>query len=92
MFKSRGQPRSERAGASRFLVALALALIGCADPATEQAKREFEAAKLNLMAEAAFYWRCTHQAVVVAGDCRQWSEAYERDLAAFKAQYGDANE
>ena len=73
----------------RFAVALGLLLAGCVDPAAEEAKRDFDAAKLRLMGEVAFYWRCEHEPVVVAGECGQWSEAYERDLAAFKAKYGD---
>ena len=68
---------------------IALALAACADPVAEQAKREFDNAKLTVMADAAFYWRCTHQPVVMAGECREFSEAFERDFAAFKARYGN---
>jgi hypothetical protein len=65
------------------------AIAGCADPAAEQAKRAQEAERFNLIAEALFYRSCASQAVQIAGQCRPWREAYERDLAAFKAKYGD---
>ena len=68
-----------------------LALVACADPAAEQARREREDARLTVLGDAMFYWRCTHQAVIEAGDCRQWSEAYERDRAMFRAKYGAGN-
>ena len=67
---------------------IVLALVACADPAAEQAKRDFDNAKLTVMADAAFYWRCSHQPVVMAGECREFSEAFERDRAAFVAKYG----
>jgi hypothetical protein len=70
------------------LVAAAVAC--CVDPAAEQARRQREDARLAVAADAAFYWQCAHKAVVQAGECRQWSEAYERDRAAFVAKYGDA--
>lgn len=67
---------------------LAVILGGCADPAAERAMREQEDARLAVLADAMFYWRCTHQPVVRAGECRQWSEAFDRDRSAFIAKYG----
>jgi len=43
--------------------------------------------RLAVAANAAFYWLCNHNAMVQAGQCRQWSEAYERDYAAFMEKY-----
>ena len=80
-----------RPRATRALPALiAVVLTTCADPAAQQAvSHDREDARLKVLADAMFYWRCAHQPVVMAGECKQWSEAYERDLAAFKAKYGD---
>jgi hypothetical protein len=69
-------------------VLVLIAAAGCADPVAEQAKREREDARLVVAADAAFYYQCTHKAVVQAGECRRWSEAFERDRAAFTAKYG----
>jgi hypothetical protein len=55
----------------------------------EQVTNDRGDARLTLLADAVFYRRCTHQPRQVAGECRPWQEAYERDLAAFKAKYGD---
>jgi hypothetical protein len=71
-----------------FAGLLAVVLVGCANPVS-QADRERGDTRLAVMADAAFYWQCTHKTVVTAGECRQWSEAYERDRAAFVAKYGD---
>lgn len=73
----------------RVLALVVLALASCIDPAAQQAARERDDARLIVLADAVFYWRCMHQAVVQAGECRQWSGAYERDKAAFVAKYGD---
>jgi hypothetical protein len=72
-----------------FAALVLIALAGCADPATERAKREREDARLAVLGDAVFYWRCAHQAVVEAGGCWQWSEAYERDKAALLAKFGE---
>ncbi|HZK89298.1 MAG TPA: hypothetical protein VFC56_04045 [Stellaceae bacterium] len=76
---------------SRFCSTLAViaGLAACADPATEQAKRARDDAQLMVLGDAVFYWQCTHKAVQLAGECRRWSEAYERDKAAFMATYGE---
>jgi hypothetical protein len=57
--------------------------------AAEQAEREREDARLAVLADAAFYWQCTQKAVVQAGECRRWSQAHERDCAAFMEKYGE---
>jgi len=66
---------------------IALALTGCTDPAAEQAARDRDNARLTVIGDAAFYWRCEHEAVQLAGQCRALREAYERDYAAFIARY-----
>ena len=71
------------------LVICALFLTGCADPVAQQAVREREDARLKVLGDAVFYWRCAHQPIVNAAECQQWTEAYHRDLAAFVAKYGD---
>jgi hypothetical protein len=79
----------DRSGVYRSAVlAIAFGLAACADPVAEQAKRDHEAARLNVLGDAVFYWQCTHKAVQQAGECRRWSETYERDKAAFMAKYG----
>jgi len=75
---------------TRLLIACISALSSCVDPA-EQAQREREGARLAIAADAAFYWQCNHKAVIQAGECRRWREAYERDRAAFLAKYGEPN-
>jgi hypothetical protein len=72
----------------RFPILIALLVAGCAGPVAHQAVRDREDARLTVLADAMFYWRCTHKAVVIAGECRPWREAYERDYAAFIAKYG----
>lgn len=61
------------------------AVAACPDPAA-QARED---AKVKVLGDAMFYWRCEHQVVVRAGKCRQWSEAFERDRASFVAKYGN---
>ena len=72
------------------LALLAPTLVACADPATEQAARDYEKAKLTVLGDAMFYWKCIHQGHQFSGECRPWREAYERDYAAFIAKYGPA--
>jgi hypothetical protein len=67
----------------------AVALAACADPVAEQAKRARKDAKLQMLGDAVFYWQCTHKEIQVAGECRPWSEAFERDRSTFRAKYGD---
>lgn len=69
-----------------------LILTACADPVAQQASQAREDARLRVFGDAMFYWRCEHQAVIRAGECDQWSEAFERDRAAFVARYGDGSE
>lgn len=76
---------------ARLLILITLALAGCAHPVAEQATQGREDARLNVLANAMFYWRCTHQRVVTAGECRPWQEAYEHDHAAFIGKYGHLN-
>ena len=71
-----------RAKLSPFVL---LALAACADPAA-QARED---ARLRVLGDAMFYWRCEHQVVVRVGECDAWSEAFERDRSAFVAKYGD---
>ena len=63
------------------LALIAVALAGCADLAEPQTAPERADARLRVLADAAFYWKCTHQGVQLAGGCRVWREAYERDYA-----------
>ena len=72
-----------------ILALITIAIAGCADPAAEQARRERQADQINLFGDAATYYTCTHKAVQLAGECRRWREAYERDYAAFMAKYGE---
>lgn len=67
---------------------LVLVLVGCADPIAERAARDREDARIAVLGDAMFYWQCAHKAVQTAGECRPWSEAFERDRAAFLARYG----
>jgi hypothetical protein len=69
---------------------VAVAVAACADPAAQQATRDRENARLQVLADAVFYWRCEHDPVVVAGACDGWREAYERDYAAFMARFDEA--
>jgi hypothetical protein len=66
------------------LVAALLALAGCASQADDTSRA---ADRLKLITEAAFYYRCEHQPVVVAAECLSWLRAYDRDLAAFEVKY-----
>ena len=75
-------------GAASSLM-MVLVLAACADPATERTVQEREDARLRVLGDAMFYWRCMHQPVVQAGKCQDWRDAYNRDLAAFRASYGD---
>jgi len=52
--------------------------------------REREATRIQVLGDAMFYYRCTHQAHQFAGECRRWEKAYEDDYAAFIAKYGEA--
>ena len=52
--------------------------------------REREAARIQVLGNAMFYYRCTHQAHQFAGECRRWVKDYEDDYAAFIAKYGEA--
>jgi hypothetical protein len=70
-------------------LATVLTLAACADPADEQMTRQREADQITLFGGAAAYYSCTHKAAQLAGECRRWREAYERDYAAFVAKYGD---
>lgn len=74
------------------LAAAALTLAACADPAAEQMRRQREADQIKLFADAATYYTCAHKAVQLAGECRGWQEAYERDYAAFIAKYREAQQ
>jgi len=69
--------------------AAVLMLAACADTAADL-RRERETDQIKLFADAAAYYSCTHKAVQIAGECRRWREAYERDYAAFMAKYGVA--
>lgn len=71
-----------------FVIA-ALFLTSCVDPAAQQAVRERQDARLKVLGDAVFYWRCAHQPIVNAAECQQWTEAYQRDLTTFVAKYGD---
>jgi hypothetical protein len=72
-----------------FHVLPLILLAGCADPATDQATRERDDARLRVLGDAMFYWQCSHRPVQLAGECNRWRKAYDEDLAAFKAKYGD---
>ena len=74
--------------ALRYLV-LAGSLVACADPAAEQAARERDLARIQVLGDAMFYYRCTHQAHQFAGECKRWEKDYEDDYAAFIAKYGE---
>jgi hypothetical protein len=77
----------------RPLLALAiLAVAACADPGAQRVVREREDARLQVLADAMFYWRCEHDPVVIAGECQHWSDAYKRDRAVFIANYGGGGE
>lgn len=81
-----------RSALSRCVCALAIVafVAACADPAAEQMAREREATRIQVLGDAMFYYRCTHQAHQFAGECRRWEKAYEDDYAAFIAKYGEA--
>ncbi len=69
--------------------AVAHVLVACADPAAEQSKCDREAAQFNVIADAMFWRACLKRTTQYAGDCRKMREDYERELAAFKAKYGE---
>jgi hypothetical protein len=71
-----------------FSLAIVVAAAACADPAAEQTAREREAARIQVLGDAMFYYRCTHQAHQFAGECDRWRKAYEEDYAAFIGKYG----
>jgi hypothetical protein len=73
-----------------FLALSALTLAACADPAAQQAAHDREDARLQVLGDAVFYWRCEHDPIVVAGACERWRVAYERDYAAFMTTFGEA--
>jgi hypothetical protein len=72
-----------------LILAVVASVAACVDPATEQAAREREIARVQVLGDAMFYYRCTHQAHQFAGECRRWEKAYEDDYAAFVAKYGE---
>lgn len=77
-----------RAVLALIALALALALVACADPAEQQAARDREDARLKVLGDAVFYWRCEHDPAVVAGGCNHWRAIYEHDYAVFMARFG----
>jgi hypothetical protein len=81
-----------RNGRVRFATAAVLGsmieLVACADPAAEQARKVLEADKINLFGDAAAYYTCSHQAVIVAGECERYWQIYRHDRELFVAKYG----
>jgi len=66
-----------------------LLLVGCADAATENARKAEEWVRLTLFVAAASYYSCAHKAFVTAGECEQFWKDYQREREVFVAKYGD---
>ena len=69
-------------------VLVAVLLAGCADVPEHRPLSERDNARIKVIGDAAFYYGCTRKPVQVAGECRPWREAYEKDYASFMAKYG----
>jgi hypothetical protein len=74
-------------GSARFFVLPLILLAACTEPVAPKTQLP-EDTRLTVIADAMFYYRCTHKPVQVAGECRPWLEAYQRDYAEFIAKYG----
>jgi hypothetical protein len=52
----------------KYLPVVALVHFGRTDPVAQHADRKREDARLNVLADAMFYWRSAHQPVVETGE------------------------